>query len=633
MSNAEMPKLKNEKKKKRHILIKIFLVLVILLFLSISFFTIYIVLNAPDFDIKNLYTKESTVLLYNDNTEFARLGKENREMVEYNNLPEVLIDAVIATEDARFFQHQGFDLARFIKASFGQLEGNSNAGGASTITMQLSKNYFTSTEAKGIEGIIRKFTDIYMSVFKIERKYTKEEILEFYVNNQFLGHNAYGVKMASETYFGKDIGDISLPEAAFLAGLFNAPTSYDPYNDLEAAEKRKNQVLELMYRHEYITEQQMEDAKSITVDSLIDDSKDSNVFQDFIDTVVDEVIEETGRNPYITPMVIYTTMDAGIQTNVNKIMNNSKNFKDKVIQAGIAITSSENGSIVAIGAGRNKSGARQFNFATMIKRHPGSSIKPFMDYGPYFEYNGGTPSSTVVDAPYKYSTGQALFNADRTYAGTMTIKEALAQSRNIPALKIFQQVNKKKISDYVHSFGIDYGKDLYESASIGAFNGVSPLQMSAAYGAYARGGYYIKPYAYTKIVYRDSNEEYTRIIKKNKVCSAQTAKYINDILMYAVSQGAVGNISRGRTEVAAKTGTSTVGGAAIRQYRLDPSAIMDSWACMYSKEYSVSIWYGYDVISHKYYMDPWDGIRGRNILSAKLSKILFQTNSRLVTSK
>ena len=632
MSNKEMPKLKHKQKKKRHIFLKLFLCLVICLFLSIVIFATYIVLNAPDFDVKNLYTKESSVLLYNDETEFARLGTENRELVAYDELPEILIDAVIATEDARFFQHSGFDLGRFIKASFGQLEGNSAAGGASTITMQLSKNYFTSTEAKGIEGIIRKFTDIYMSVFKIERKYTKEEILEFYVNNQFLGHNAYGVKMASETYFDKNVSDLSLPEAAFLAGLFNAPSSYDPYNNLEASEQRKNQVLDLMYRHGYINEDQLNDAKSITVESLIDDSKDSNVYQDFIDTVIDQVIEETGLNPYLTPMVIHTTMNPSIQNNIYKIMNNSKNFKDKVIQTGIAVTDSKTGAIVGIGAGRNKSGARQYNYATMIKRHPGSSIKPFMDYGPYFEYNGGTPSSTIVDEPYKYSTGQPLYNADRTYAGTMTIKEALAQSRNIPALKVFQQVNKKKISDYVHSFGIDYGENLYESASIGAFDGVSPLQMSAAYGAYARGGYYIKPYSYTKIVYRDSNEEYTRIIKKNKVCSKQTAKYINEILMYATSQGAVGNISHGRTEVASKTGTSTVGGAAIRQYRLDPSAIMDSWACMYSNDYSVAIWYGYDVISHKYYMDPWDGIRGRNILSAKMSKVLFNTNSKLSTS-
>ncbi len=633
MSKVELPKLKKEKKKKRHILLKLFLVLIILSFAAIFAFSAYIIYNAPDFDVKNLYTKESTVLLYDDKTEFARLGEENRELADYSELPQVLIDAIIATEDARFFQHNGFDVKRFVKASYGHLEGNSDAGGASTITMQLSKNFFTSTKASGFEGVVRKFTDIYMSIFKIEKKYSKEKILEYYVNAQFLGANSYGVKMASRTYFGKNVGDLSLPEAALIAGLYNAPSSYDPYQNLEAAEQRKNQVLDLMYRHEYINEEQLADAKSITVDSMLDKTKEySNQYQDFIDTVVNEVIEETGQNPYITPMIIYTTMDSKIQKSVNKIMNNNKNFKDKKIQTGIAVTSTENGSILAIGAGRNKSGVRQFNFATMINRHPGSTIKPFMDYGPLFEFNGATPQTTITDEPYTYSNGITINNADRTYAGTMTIKEALAQSRNIPALKAFQQVSKSKISRYVHSFGIDYGKELYESAAIGAFNGVSPLELSAAYGAYGRGGYYIKPYSYTKIIYRDSGDEYIKNIKKEKVCSPTTAKYINDILIYAINQGALGSIDHASTEVAGKTGTSTVGGDAIRKYRMDPSAIMDSWAAMYSREYSVALWYGYDKMSHKYYMLPWDGTVGRRTLAAKLSKVLFQTNSKLKTS-
>ena len=428
-----------------------------------------------------------------------------------------------------------------------------------------------------------------------------------------------------------DVGDLTIPEAAVIAGLFNAPSSYDPFHNIEAAEQRKNQVLELMHRHGYIDDQQLEDAKNITVASLLDTTKETNEYQDFIDTVVDEIIEETGLNPYTTPMVIYTTLDTKVQNTINKIMKNNKNFKDKTIQAGIAITSSKDGSILGIGGGRHKSGARQYNYATMIKRHPGSSIKPFMDYGPLFEFNGATPSTPIEDAPYTYSNGAPILNADRTYAGMMTIKEALAQSRNVPALKAFQQVSKKKIANYVHSFGIDYGSELYESAAIGAFNGVSPLEMSAAYGAYARGGYYIKPYAYKKIIYRDTNEEYVRNVKKTKVCSETTAKYINDILTYAINQGALGSLNHARTQVAGKTGTSTMGGEAIRKYRMDPSAIMDSWACMYSKEYSIAIWYGYDKLSHKHYMLPWDGTVGRRTLAAKLSAVLFQTNSRLLT--
>src|SRR5574344_1353011 len=488
-------------------------------------FGLYIIISAPEFDTELLYNKEATTLIDKNGNEYARLGSQNREIVSYDDLPQVLIDAIVATEDSRFFQHDGFDIARFMKASIGQLSGNSEAGGASTITMQLSKNAFTNTNSDGIDGLIRKFTDIYLSIYKIEKNYSKEEILEIYANYPYLGAGCYGVEMASLTYFGKSVKDLSLPEAALIAGLFNAPSDNDPYLHLANAESRRNTVLDLMYSHGYITLEQKTDAENISVASLLDTNKaNNNQYQDFIDTLVENVIDDTGLNPYDTPMVIYSTMDPNVQSSITTVMNNQAYFKDKVIQTGIAITSSDNGAILGIGAGRNKSGVRQYNFATMIKRHPGSAIKPFMDYGPLFEYNNATPSTILYDTPYTYSNGTPIYDADREYKGAMTIKEALAQSRNIPALKAFQSVDKAKIADYVHSFGIDYGDNLYESYSIGGFNGVSPLALSAAYGAYARGGYYIDPYSYTKIIYRASNEEYTKNIKKTKVCSEQTAK-------------------------------------------------------------------------------------------------------------
>lgn len=632
---------KDKQQKKHHyVLLKTFLVFFTLIFIAIISFGIYIVLNAPSFNEDLLYTKQSTIILDKKGNEIVRLGEENRELVKYSDLPQVFVDALIATEDSRFFQHNGFDIARFIKATKGHLSGNSASGGASTITMQISKNAFTSTEASGIEGIIRKATDIYLSIFKIETNYTKEELIEIYVNFPYLGGGCYGVEMASLTYFGKSVRDLTLPEAALLAGLFNAPGDDDPYLHLSNAEERKNEVLDLMYRHDYITQEQLEDAKSISVASLLDqDNAYTNKYQDFIDTLINNVEADTGLNPYYTPMIIYSTMDPYVQDTINSVMNNKSLFRnrndkiDSVIQAGIAITSSDNGAILGIGAGRNKTGARQYNFATMISRHPGSAIKPFMDYGPLFEYNGATPETITYDTPYTYSNGVQLYDADRQYMGAMTIKEALAQSRNIPALKAFQEVSKTKISNYVHSFGIDYGKELYEACSVGGFNGVSPLEMSAAYGAYARGGYYIAPYSYTKIEYRDSGEIYNKNIKKVKVCSETTAKYINDILSYAINQGTLGDLGIGSTQVAGKTGTSTVGLEKIRELKISDSAIMDSWACMYSKEYSVAIWYGYDIITKKYYMVPMTGTLGRRRISKKLAAKLFQTGSTLVTGR
>ena len=179
----------------------------------------------------------------------------------------MLLDAIIATEDSRYFQHNGFDLPRFMKASAGQLLGNSDAGGASTLTMQVVKNNFTSTESSGFAGIVRKFTDIYMSIFKVEKNYTKEEIIEFYVNAPYLGSGSYGVEQASQTFFGKSVKDLSLVEAATIAGLFQAPGAYDPYVYPEKAQERRDQVLSLMERHGYITSEEKEIAEEIHVES------------------------------------------------------------------------------------------------------------------------------------------------------------------------------------------------------------------------------------------------------------------------------------------------------------------------------------------------------------------------------
>ena len=191
--------------------------------------SIVIIIKAPAFDPNNLKFTSMSEIYDSDNNIIAKLGNENRTEISYDELPEVLIDAIVATEDSKFFQHNGFDLGRFTVATAKQLLRRSG-GGASTLTMQIVKNNYTSTVSTGIQGITRKFTDIYLAVFKVERKYTKKEILEFYVNDSYLGNGAYGVEQASQNYFGKSVKDINLSEAAFIAGLFQAPAAYDPYN-------------------------------------------------------------------------------------------------------------------------------------------------------------------------------------------------------------------------------------------------------------------------------------------------------------------------------------------------------------------------------------------------------------------
>ncbi|MDD3392358.1 MAG: transglycosylase domain-containing protein [Bacilli bacterium] len=610
---AKKQKGKKKKKKILKIILIIFFVFVIIGIILMCFFFYIIVKNAPEFDPDQLYEQESTILYNSDGEIYAKLGTENRENITYDEVAEVLIDAVVATEDSRFFQHDGFDLLRFLKASFYQLLGHSDAGGASTLTMQLSKQYYTSTTSTGIEGIVRKFTDIYMAVFKIEKQYTKKEILEFYLNSNYLGAyqygGAYGVEQACQTYFGKSAKDINLAEAALIAGLFNAPTALDPYVNPEGAEARRKVVLSLMERHGYITAEEREAAEAVTVEDLIiQHDTNTSEYQGFIDTVVQEVIDVTGNNPYETPMIIYTTMDKDKQDYVNAIVNGETfTWANDEVNAGIAIVDVDTGALLAVGAGRNKTGVLSINYATFHspaqKRQIGSTAKPLYDYGPGIEYNNWSTYTPFVDEEYTYSTGTSINNWDGKYYGFMTMREALAASRNIPALKAFQKISNSKIKSFVLSLGLSPEIEdgiVHEAHAIGGYNGESPVSMASAYAAFANGGYYNEPYSFTKIIYRDTNEEYTQKTTTTKTMSESTAYMITDMLI-DTAKSALSNYSNVNGKIyGAKTGTTNFSTEAFELYNLPYGAVNDLWVVGYNTEYSIAVWYGYDTINKDY---------------------------------
>ncbi len=626
-SNETMVKVKKKKKVKKvlKIILNIFLLLLLIGLIGGIIFAIYVVTHAPDFNPENLYSTESSILYDRNGNQAGKLGVEKRKNVNYNDLPQVLIDAIIATEDSRFMQHNGFDLPRFLKASAGQvvnkITGHGNAGGGSTLTMQVSKNNYTSVEDSGFEGIVRKFTDIYISIFKLEKNYSKEEIIEFYVNIPFLGNNAYGVEQACQTYFGKSVSDINLSEASLIAGLFQAPTSYNPYQHPKQAEERRNTVLYLMQRHGYITKEEADDARSIPVESLLRESNpegSSNEYQSYIDVVVKEVEEKTGLSPYTTGMKIYTNLDPDKQKTLNDIMNGKTwKWKDDKVQAGIAIVDVNTGALVATGGGRNQKGERQYNYATDITRQIGSCAKPLFDYGPAFEYTNAGLASQVYDGPHSYSSGVAIKNADGGYKGTLTYKYALAASRNIPALRVFQSVDNSKIKEFVTKLGIkpeiDSNGGLHEAHALGAFSGSNPKDMAAAYAAFANGGYYTEPYTVNKIEYIDSDKTVSLKNKRSKVMSDSTAYMITDALVYAVSgYGNIGGSVSG-VQLAAKTGTSMFDSEARRKYGYPSSANMDMWVTGYTPEYAVSLWYGYTKAEKGYYLGN-DGYSARGKL-------------------
>lgn len=639
-------------KKGKKIGLLILLCLFILAIIMIIVFFVYIMIKAPDFDPDKLYKSDPSVVLDVKGNEVAKLGTEQRTTISYDEVSENLVDAIIATEDSRFFEHKGVDWARFLKASFYQLAGNSSAGGASTLTMQLSKNNYTSTKA----SILRKFTDIYISMFKIEKKYTKKQIFEFYVNSHYLGNSAYGVEQASKTYFGKSAKDLNLSEAAMLAGLFQAPSRYNVYDTSEnggrtRAEARRKNVLKLMLRHGYIDKEEYNAALKLTIDKIVIDRKSSDTsisgvskYQSFIDTLVDEIEEKTGLNPYTTAMTIYSTMDKDLQDHVTNIMNGETyKWENDEVKAGVAITNVKTGGVAAIGGGRNIDAIDTLNYATEIKNQIGSTAKPLYDYGPAIEYLHWSTYQPMPDEAITYSDGTKINNWNNSYEGYESIRTALAGSRNIPALKTFKRNNKQNIIKFVEGLGLSPeiyscekgyqlenkkcinkkdSKDvkdaikattLHEAHAIGGYNGESPLSMAAAYAAFANGGTYIKPYTFTELVIEKDNKKYVNKIEKNKAMSEETAYMISDMLVTTSTRALGGWSNINGIRYAAKTGTTNFDEKTMRAKNLPSNSVNDLWTIGYNTEYAIGVWYGYDPATREHH----------NILSSGQHNRLF----------
>lgn len=616
---------KKKKKQQRKLwkkLVTAILILGILFVLAIAVFLGYVVITSPKFDTEAFKVNDQTVIYDVDNQIITTLGTQKRESVTYAELPQVLIDAIVATEDSKFFQHNGVDLLRFTKATIQQLLGQ-DAGGASTLTMQVAKNNLTQQgklETNIVDKIVRKFHDVYLAVFKIEKKYSKEKIFEFYVNSYYLGGSSYGVQAASKYYFDKDVSELTLPEAALIAGLFQSPGLDNPYKDIEAATKRREIVLKLMERHEYITKEEADYARNISIESLLAKTKEEKNYQGYVDTVVDEVQELTGLNPYTTPMKIYTTMERSIQSGIDAILNGETSYKweNKRVQAGIAIINSKTGAIAAVGAGRNRTGISTFNYATQAYKQPGSTAKPIFAYGPAIENNKLSTYSLFYDEKWGYTNGPNVNNWDGKYKELVTLRYALQYSRNVPAIKAFQLTGTKNVHKFAYSLGLDvslntssenyktYGTGIdntvNEAYAIGGVaKGFTPLEMASAYAAFSNGGFYTKPYTVTKIEFRTTGEIKEYKYKKTRVMKDSTAYIMNNVLESAVRSGFSGGANVSGSHVAAKTGTTNYTDETMKKLKLPSNAVNDLWTVAYTSKYSVAVWYGYKETTSKDY--------------------------------
>ena len=609
-----LDKVKSNKKRKKilNILLILFFILAILVCLGVAAFCIMIVKVSPDFDISKLVKRESSIIYDANGEEYARFGSELRENISYDDLPEVFIDALIATEDSRYFQHNGFDAPRFIKASLGQAMGR-DAGGASTLSMQLIKNTYTEglKRTKGIDGIVRKFEDIYLAVFKLEKNYSKEEIIEYYVT------------------------DLNLSEAALLVGIFNNPTKYNPLLHPQASANRRNTVLNLMVHHGYITQEEANIASNIPVESLINPSSGNTQYGAYIKAVYDELKDKYNINPNTNSVLVYTNMDRTKQEGIDKIMSGEKfNWHNDTVQGAAAIIDVKTGKIVALGGGRNKTNLG-LNLATQGKKQIGSTAKPIFDYGPAIEYLNWSTYQQIVDEPWQYSTGQVIGNSDGQFMGQISMRTALSQSRNIPALKAFQAVASEAGNNKIYEFATNLGikpetssnGTVYESHALGAFDGTTPLMMAAAYAAFSNGGTYYEPTTINKIVLRDNNEVKTIKVEGKKAMSEATAYMITSMLETAVQSGLSSGARMNGVHIAAKTGTTNFD-QTVRDRCNIKDGVNDAWIVGYDPEYSIAMWFGYEDMSECKYNSSVTAVVQRGKLFQAIGNVVFNKNNQ-----
>lgn len=596
---SEKPK-KSGKPKKKGSFLKKFLIACLLTGIVVlgagvsTFFAM--VKDAPKIDESKLADPLSTKFYDRNNTFLHEYGSQKRTKITYDQIPKVLENAFLATEDSRFYEHHGIDIKRTAKAILENITGGFGSQGGSTITQQVIKNYFLSPK-KTLE---RKVQEWYLA-YKLEQKYSKHEILEMYMNKIFLGNQAYGVAAAAKAYYGIDnLKDLTLPQAAMLAGLPQGPSIYDPSNpeNVEDAKNRRDIVLSAMYKQNFITKQQMDDAMNVPVtEGVLPRQNNPMPYQAFLDAAVKEVESQLKDVDISTDgLQIYTTLDPEQQSYADKLLDTEDiiDYPNDRFQAAFVFMDTRTGEVRAIGSGRkeHKATFRGSNFAIDMNRQPGSTFKPIFDYGPAIENLKWATSHIVKDAPTTYSNGTPIKNWNNDYKGDISIRTALQWSYNIPALNTLKEVGLEKARTFSEGLGITFDKDVvYESYAIGS-NAVNPLEMAGAYGAFANDGMYTKPHFIRKIVFPDG-KELSFEPEPQRAMSDYTAYMVTDMLRTVVDSGTGTAANVPSLDVAGKTGTTNFEKQIIAKFGYPSSATSDSWFVGYTPQYTMSVWTGY----------------------------------------
>ena len=572
--------------------------ILVLILTAITAFSAFLVYTAKTTDVSGLRAGmvQVTEVYDRNNQEAGVLNINKGEFVTIDQISPNMINALVSTEDKRFYDHHGFDPMGFLRATFGLLLNRGRVtGGGSTITQQLAKNAFLTQD----QTFLRKAKELFLS-FELEKKYSKDQILEMYLNNAYFGNGAYGIENASLRYFGKSAKDLTISEAAVLTGSLKAPNVYNPIDDMEATVKRRATVLQLMVTNGKITQEEADKAGAevITVqDAYVANSRYKYPY--YFDAVINEITNNYGISEeelLNKGYKIYTGLDQKMQADMEETFSNSwlfpKASDGTIAQAASVAMDPQNGDVLATVGGRTneKHTFRGFNRATQLQAQPGSTFKPLAVYTSALE-EGYQPNSVLVDEKRSYGSDKYTpENWNKQYQGTVTMTEALNQSWNAPAVWLLDKIGLKKGIEKVHQFGIetDPGDEYLGIALGGLTKGVSPIQMASAYTAFANKGVRTKPRFVTKIV--DANGKVivdNTAVKDNRVTTEEVAKKMTSMLLTVYGQEGLGApFSPSGKIIAGKTGTT--------EALNNENGSRDQWMIGYTPDVVVATWMGYD---------------------------------------
>jgi penicillin-binding protein 2A len=552
-----------------------------------------------------------STLIYDDmGNVFTELSNSRMEYITYDKFPKSMVDAIISVEDSRFYDHQGVDIQGVARALYMDLRHRSVVQGGSTITQQLAKVMLYSSD----QTITRKINEA-LSAIKIERNYSKNQILEMYLNYIYYGEGAYGLQRAAQIYFGKDASELTLAESALLAGLPKAPTSYSPVDHSAKSKARRNLVLNLMAEQGRITASQRDKAMAEPI--LLSEKSvlaENNKYASYVDHVLHEATEKFGlseQEVLTSGLKIYTNLDPKVQDAAETVYSDPKMFpEDKGgLQSSIAILDAKTGAIRGLVGGLNKNRTfRGFNYATQLKRQPGSSLKPIIVYAPAL-LQGYKPTDLIEDKATDFN-GYKPKNYGDKFHKWVTMEESIAESYNVPAVAILKEIGIDKGMDFAKQAGIPLTNEdrTFGIALGGMQTGTSPLTMAQAYTMFANDGVRSDAFAIVKIV-----EHSGKVIKdaepvRHKLMEPSAAYTMTSMLQKVVTQG-TGTNALMNWPVAGKTGTTQLPDIAEFKDKhgnqLDGSK--DAWFVGYTPELVTAVWLGYQNTNRNHYLTTTGG--------------------------